>query len=179
LAVALRKAQEAQAGLVTGNFVDGGVVKRTKGQSYMAFCDLAQKATFVDKDSNASYASALEREVQDLVRATLADTHAQQEVAHLVPLWIRSTKRTHAGIFFAGRIVNQADKGAVVEYQVDFGSGEPLTVLVAQEQANSIESAARPLAVLGWMVDEPVKNIPGYTGDASQAVWAGHIFSLE
>jgi hypothetical protein len=63
LAVALSKAKEAQAGLITGNFVDGGEVKRTKAQSYMAFCDLAQKATFVDVDSNASYASALEREV--------------------------------------------------------------------------------------------------------------------
>jgi hypothetical protein len=179
LAVALRKAQEAQAGLVTGNFVDGGEVKRTKGQSYMAFCDLAQKATFVDKDLNASYASALEREVHDSVRATLADTHAQEEVAHLVPLWIKSTKRTHAGIFFAGRVTSQSDKGTVVECQVDFGGGEPLTVLVAQEQADSIESSARPLGVIGWIVDQPAEKVHGYTGDASQAVWAGRVISLD
>jgi hypothetical protein len=179
LAVALSKAKESQAGLITGNFVDGGEMRRTKGQSYMAFCDLAQKAAFVDRKSNASYASALEREVQDLVRATLADTHAQEEVAHLVPLWIKSTKRTHAGIFFAGRVTNQVDKGTVVECQVDLGGGEPLTVLVAQEQADAIESSARPLGVLGWLVDEPSKNVHGYTGDAAQAVWAGHIISLE
>jgi hypothetical protein len=179
LAVTLQKAREAKAGLVTGNFEDSGEVKRTKGQSYMAFCDLARKATFVDRDSNASYASALEREVQDLVRTTLANTHAQEEVAHLVPLWINSTKRTHAGIFFAGRVTNQADKGTVIDCQVDFGGGEPLTVLVPQEQADAIESSARPLGVLGWLVDQPAENVHGYTGDAAQAVWAGHIISLE
>jgi hypothetical protein len=179
LAVALRKAQEAQAGLVTGNFVDGGELKRTKGQSYMAFCDLAQKAIFVETVSNASYASALEREFEDLVRTTLADTHAQEEVAHLVPLWIKSTKRTHAGILFAGRVTNQADKGTVIECQVDFGGGEPLTVLVAQEQAESIESSARPIGVMGWLVDRPAENVHGYTGNAPQAVWAGRIISLE
>ena len=96
-----------------------------------------------------------------------------------MPLWIKSTKRTHAGIFFAGRVTNQADKGTVVECQVDFGGGEPLPVLVAQEQADLIESSSRPLGVLGWLVDEPSTNVHGYTGDVAQAVWAGHIISLE
>jgi hypothetical protein len=178
LAVALSKAKEAQAGLIAGNFDDGAAVKRTKGLSYMAFCDLAQKATFVDKDSNANYASALEREVHELVRTTLADAHAQQELARLVPLWIKSTKRTHAGIFFAGHVTNQSDKGSVVEWNFEPG-GEPLAVLVGQEQAESIEPSARPLAILGWIVDQPVENVHGYTGDSPQAVWAGHIISLE
>jgi hypothetical protein len=179
LAVALSKAKEAQAGLVTGNFDDGAEVKRTKGQSYMAFTDLAQKATFVDKSSIATYASALEQEVQDLVRATLADAHAQEEVARLVPIWIKSAKRTHAGVFLTGRATNHADKGTVVECQLDLGSGEPVTVLVAQEQAESIESSGRPLAILGWIVDRPSENVHGYAGDAPQAVWAGQLISLE
>jgi hypothetical protein len=179
LAVALGKAREAQAGLVAGNFDDGAQVKRTKGLSYMAFCELAQKATFVDKDSNASYASALEREVHELVRTTLADAHAQQELARLVPRWIKSAKRTHAGIFLAGRVTNHRDKGSVVEWKVELESGEPLTVIVGEEQADSIEPSARPLAILGWIVDQPAENVHGYTGDATQAVWAGHIVSLE
>jgi hypothetical protein len=179
LAVALSKAKEAQAGLVTGNFVDGGEVKRTKAQSYMAFCDLAQKATFVDMASNASYASALERDVEELCRTTLADAHAQGELTHLVPLWIKSRKRTHAGIFLAGRIANQADKGSVAEFQLDIGSGEPLTVLVSQEQAGAVASSAWPLAVLGWIVDQPAENVHGYTGDAPQDVWAGKFIDLE
>jgi hypothetical protein len=179
LAVALGKAKEAQAGLVAGNFDDGAAVKRAKGLSYMAFCDLAQKATFIDKDSNASYASALEREVQELVRTTLADAHAQQELARLVPLWIKSAKRTHAGIFIAGRVTNQSDKGSAVEWKFELESGEPRTVLVEQEQAESIEPSARPLAILGWIVNQPAENVHGYTGDVTQAIWAGHIISLE
>jgi hypothetical protein len=121
----------------------------------------------------------LEREVEDLVRATLSDTHAQEEVTHLVPLWIKSTKRTHAGIFFAGRVTNDADKGSVIECQLQLGSAEPLTVLIAPEHAKSLVSSARPLAVLGWIVEQPVKNVPGYTGDASQAVWAEGFIPLE
>ncbi|HEY3393831.1 MAG TPA: hypothetical protein VGK58_14060 [Lacipirellulaceae bacterium] len=179
LAVALGKAKEAQAGLVAGNFDDGAQVKRTKGLSYMAFCDLAQKATFVDKDSSGSYASALDREVHELARTTLADAHAQQEVALLAPRWIKSAKRTHGGIFLAGRVTNQSDKGSVIEWNFELGSGEPLTVLVGQEQAESIEPSARPLAILGWIVDQPAANVHGYTGDATQAVRAGRIISLE
>jgi hypothetical protein len=179
LAVALTSAKQAQAGLLTGDFDDGAEIKRTKGQSYKAFCDLAQKSTFVDKKSNASYASALEREVDELIRTTLADAHAQEEVARLVPLWIKSTKRTQAGIFLAGRVANQSDKGSVVECQIELASGEPLTLLVATEQAESIESSARPLAILGWIVDQPAETVHGYTGDARQAVWAGHIATLE
>jgi hypothetical protein len=121
----------------------------------------------------------LEREVHELLRATLADAHAQQELARLVPLWIKSAKRTHAGIFVAGRITNQSDKGSVVEWKFESRSGEPLTVLVGQEQAESIEPSARPLVILGWIVDQPAENVHGYTGDATQAVWAGHIISLE
>jgi hypothetical protein len=179
LAVALSKAKEAQHGLVAGNFDDGAEVKRTKGHSYMSFCDLAQTATLVDKKSNVTDAATLEEEVLELVQATFAGDHVLEEVAQMVPAWIKSAKRTHGGIFLAGRATNQADKGSVVECQLDLGSGQSVIVLVPQERIESIESMARPLAVLGWIVDRPSENVRGYTGDAAQAVWAGHIAPLE
>jgi hypothetical protein len=178
LAVSLRAAQEAQAGLVAGDFEDGRDVKRAKGLSYKAFCDLAQKATFVDRASRADYISALEKEIQPLFQQALADAHTQEEVAKLASLWLNSPNRTHGGIFFAGRVANEAEKGTVVEYQLDLGSGQALTVLVSTD-IHSVVASASPLAVIGWVVDQPAEQVRGYTGDAPQAVWAGHVIHLD
>jgi hypothetical protein len=179
LAVSLRAAQNVQSGLVTGDFDDGFEVKRAKGLSYMVLCDLAQKATFVDKASRADFISALEKESQALFRATLSDARTQEEVARLVPLWLASVKRKHGGVFFAGRVGDEADKGDIAEWQVDLASGQSLAVLIDQERARQFQGSARPLGFVGWITDRPAEQIPGYTGDTQQAVWAGQIILLE
>jgi hypothetical protein len=98
-------------------------------------------------------------------------------VTHLVPLWIKSKKRTHAGIFFAGHVASEADRGALVEWQIDMGH-DSITVLAPPSTA-FVSPPTRPVVVLGWIVDKPAEQVTGYTGPAQQAVWAGYIISLE
>ena len=70
VSTSLAAASAAEAGLITGNLQDGNEVARTKGASYMAIADFAQKATFADstdatksrskpKNSSASYCRML------------------------------------------------------------------------------------------------------------------------
>ena len=179
LAVALRAAQEAQPGLVTGDLNDSRDVQRAKGYSYSILCDLAQKATFVDKSSRAEYVEPLESEVDALFRQTLADQHTRDEVAVIVPKWIASPNRKHGGVFFAGAVVSGTNQGSVVECSVDVGGGTSLIVLVPQQHAELLTDPGRPVGFVGWIVERPAGQVTGYTGDAPQAIWASRLISLE
>jgi hypothetical protein len=93
-------------------------------------------------------------------------------------MWLESRNRKHGGIFFAGGVQSQANKGSVVECEVDLG-GRAFTVLVPRSSAAALPQAADAVAVVGWLVDRPADTVSGYTGDASQAIFAGHIIPLE
>jgi hypothetical protein len=50
---------------------------------------------------------------------------------------------------------------------------------LSPERAAEFRASLKPLGIVGWIVDSPVEKISGYTGDATQAIWAGHILELE
>jgi hypothetical protein len=179
LAVALRVAEDAHAGLVNGDLKDGQQVQRAKGLGYSLLCDLARKQVFVDTDSRAEYANTLSTKADDLFRRTLADPHTRGEVAVIVRKWIDSPHRKHGGVFFGGTLARDTEKGSVTECQFDPGDGQTLTVLVPPAAAKELSGSARPLAVIGWIVDNPSEQVSGYTGDAPQAIWAGQLIPLD
>jgi hypothetical protein len=177
LAVSLQAAKDAQPGLVTGDLADVEV-QRAKGFSYSLLCDLAQKLAFVDAAVRSDYAKPLADDAEELFRKTLADAHTRGEVARIVPKWIASPHRKHGGVFFAGTLSREVDKGTVVECQFDVGGELQLTVLVPPEIAQLLADPAQPMGIVGWIVDKPAGKVAGYTGDAPQAVWASHLIPL-
>jgi hypothetical protein len=178
LALALQSAKEAQPKLVAGNLDDGREVQRAKGFAYSMLCDLAQKLTFVDA-TRAEYVDALASDAQRFFKLTLAEPHTRTEVARILPKWINSPHRQHGGVFFAGIAGRIAEKGPVVECQFNVGASETAIVLLSPERAAEFRASLKPLGIVGWIVDSPVEKISGYTGDATQAIWAGHILELE
>jgi hypothetical protein len=179
LAVALRTAQDAQPKLVAGKLDDGREVQRAKGFGYSLLCDLAQKAIFVDTATRADYAQALALDAERLFRQTLADAHTRDEVARILPKWISSPHRKQGGVFFAGTVTRQTNKGALVECEVDAAGHGTMIVLVPLEQAKPLADAAGPVGVVGWIVDEPALRVNGYTGAARQAIWSGSLIALQ
>ena len=179
LAVALAAAPKARSALVEGDLDDSREVQRAKGFGYSLLCDLAQKLAFVDKTSRADYVAPLEKEAEAIFRATLADQHTREEVARIVPKWIASPNRKHGGVFFAGTPLSGVDKGSVVECRVDLGGGAALSVLVPQARADRLTESARPVAVVGWIVDRPAAQVAGYTGAAPQAIWVSRLIPLD
>jgi hypothetical protein len=93
-------------------------------------------------------------------------------------MWLESANRKHGGIFFAGAVQSQLEKGNVVECEFDLG-GQMLLVLVPASRAESLPLAAEPVAIVGWLVDRPAESVSGYTGNVTQAVWAGHIIPID
>jgi hypothetical protein len=176
---ALQSAKSAQAGLVTGDLEDGEAARKAKGASYQKLCGLAEKATFASAASQSSSFGSLRQDIDEFFRETLSDEHTRGEVARIVPIWAAYKDRGLNGVFFAGTVVDHSPQGDVVECRIDLGAGEPLTVLVPQDQAAQLEESARPLAVIGSIVDSPASHVSGYNGDAAQVVWVDRLIRLE
>jgi hypothetical protein len=176
---AFQVAKDAQPGLMKGNFNDGTEVKRAKGASYAAMADLAQKALLVTASASPADATKLTQEVDTLFRTTLADAHTRDEVAQIAPMWIASAHRKHGGVFFAGSVTHQEPKGSVVECNVDLGGGKSLVVLTTPAAAQQTAGSARPVGVVGSIVDKPAEKVQGYTGSATQAIYAPGLLPLE
>lgn len=179
LATALQAAKDARPALVTGNFNDGTEVKRAKGASYAAMADLAQKSLFVAMPASPADEAKMTEQVDKLFKATLLDAHTRDEVAQIAPMWIASSHRKHGGVFFAGSVTHQAPKGSVVECNVDLGGGKSLVVLTTPSAVQQVAGSARPVGVVGFIVDKPAEKVQGYTGSATQAVFAPGLLSLE
>jgi hypothetical protein len=176
LSVALQLGTKAESNLVNGNLSDGSEVAKRKGYSYSILADLAQKLTFTATGSATD--AKLQQEAEEVFRATLATQHARDEIAQIVPKWIASPNRKQGGVFFAGSVQMSEPKGSVAECTVEFG-GQSLPVLVPAAAAEQVKASAAPVAVVGWIVDDPAKKIAGYTGNAPQAVFATKLLPLE
>lgn len=177
LTAAIAAGKGAEAGLVTGNLTDNRDVARTKGLSYSILADLAQKTTFVDRA--AADAAQLQQEADAVYRETLTTPHAREEVAQILPKWMASPNRKHAGVFFAGSVVGHEAKGSVTECNVDLGNGQSLPVIMSAATADSLQGSVAPVAVIGWIVNKPAENVPGYTGTAAQAIYAARVVPLQ
>src|SRR5262249_12913815 len=151
----------------------------TKGKSYSALCDLAEKLTFVDASQRADYVTPLMRDAEKLFHETLATDHTRTEVARIVPLWIASQKRNSGGVFFAGALRELPGRSPIVECQVDLGSGAPIAVLLGRELATQINIDGKPMGIVGSLVDDPAQRVTGYAGSARQAIWASRLIPLE
>jgi hypothetical protein len=177
LAAAIQAGKDAEPNLVSGNLSDSRDVARRKGFSYSILADLAQKLTFTSPGLSVEDAK-LQQEAEELFRKTLTGQHARDEIAQIVPKWIDSPNRKQGGVFFAGSIQTSQPKGTVVECNIEFG-GQSLPVLLPASAAEQLQGSAAPVAVVGWIVDDPAKNVPGYTGATPQAVFANKLLPLE
>jgi hypothetical protein len=178
LSSALEAAKEAQSSLVAGNLSDSKQVAKAKGYGYSTLADLAQKAAFVEASAPADTTQPLQQATDELFRQTLSDEHTRNEVAVILPKWLASPNRKHGGAFFAATLSSPESKGSVTECRAELASGESITVLVPASAADQLADTSRPVAILGWVLDQPTEQVSGYSGDARQAIWASRLIPL-
>jgi hypothetical protein len=175
LAAAVRVAQDAQPTLTKGSLEDGREVQRAKANGYQLLADLAQKTIFSDEATNAASLQAAE----ELFRSTLADDHTRLEVAKIVPKWIASPHRKHGGVFLAASLDRGEQAGSIIESTGTLDTGQTLTLLLSPTLVSGLDDSARPVGLVGWIVDRPGEQIDGYAGQAQQAIWVGKLIRLE
>ena len=161
---------------MTGNLQDGKEVARTKGVSYMAIADFAEKATFAD----SADAAKSQQQADEFFRKLLSNAHARDEVAQIVPRWLSHPKRPQNGVFLAGNVKHIDVQGSVIEYTVELNGGPSVVVVVpVTDRSESIGGPKGPIAVVGSIIDKPADDIPGYKGKAPQVVFAKKLLPLE
>ena len=172
----LAAANAAEAGLVTGNLQDSKEVAHTKGASYMAIADFAEKATFAD----SADAAKSQQQSDEFFRKLMSNAHTRDEVAQIVPRWLSHPKRPHNGVFLAGNVKHIDIPGSVIEYTVELSGGPTVIVVVpVTDRSESIGGPKGPIAVAGSIIDKPADDIPGYKGKAPQVVFAKKLLPLE
>jgi hypothetical protein len=174
VSTSLAAANAAEAGLETGSLQDGKEVAHTKGVSYMAIADFAQKATFAD----APDATKSQQQSAEFFRKLLSNAHTRDEVAQIAPRWLAHPKRPQNGVFLAGSVSRGENKGSVVEYNVELNGGPSVVVVVPAGGSQELQASTKPVAVVGSIVDHPA-DIAGYTGKAPQVVFAKSLLPLE
>jgi hypothetical protein len=175
VSASLAAANAAEAGLETGNLQDGKEIAHTKGVSYMAIADFAEKATFGDSaDSTKS-----QQEADRFFRKLLSNAHTRDEVAQIAPRWLSHPKRPQNGVFLAGNLSRGEIKGSVIEYNVELNGGPSVVVVVPAGAGQDLQSSTKPVGVVGSIIDRPADEIAGYSGKAPQVVFAKKLLPLE
>jgi hypothetical protein len=93
--------------------------------------------------------------------------------------WIASPNRKQGGVFFAGNVLSCDSRGPVSECSITLPGGQSLPVLIPASAVEQAKASRSSVAVVGWIVNDPSKNVTGYTGSATQAIFAPRLISLE
>jgi hypothetical protein len=148
-------------------------LKAARIANYRAMSHLATVITFV-KASDAKAADDVEavknQIAMSLAAASAATSPAERDViGRFASVGIHSPSRKESGLFAAGTLKKTEARGRRFESQVELpGGAAPLTVVTAQKPAAEEGS---PILLLGAIVDEPAKNLPGYEGGADMIIF--------
>jgi hypothetical protein len=130
-------------------------------------------------NGSADEAVKLKQGADEIFRRILAEPHTRDEVGQIVLKWIASPNRRQGGVFFAGSILGHEAKGPVSECSLTLPGGQALPVLIPARVADELKASQTPVAVVGWIVDDPAERVTGYTGTTPQAIFAPKLIPLE
>lgn len=140
---------------------------------YVALGALGEATTFVDRGLPKSQPHL--NSAQKLIAELAADPARAEVFGKLGVKWIKSSSRTHRGVFLTGTVDSIEDHGGLHEIRLNLtGAAEPMVVSVFSSEAPAPEvQAGGRLVVLGAIVTDPALNLTGYTGDESLVVVSG------
>ena len=172
LNAAIALAATARERLVTGALNDAAA-KRTKGESYVQLCQIAETLTFL-ADDNAQTVADSQDSGRQFFAELLQDPTSREEIAQIAVRWIGYPKRPHGGVFFAGKVLSSQQTGSAQEVQLELVDGATVTVLTPEPSALD-----GTVGVVGSILEQPAERVTGYSGTADQAVWARLVFAVE
>ncbi len=171
----LNEAQQAVPGFLAGE-VTSPETKRTKGQAYMAFCRLAERWDFAGVDSaNLDDAAA-----KTLFENIAGQSAGRDALAFIGQRWWQHNGRPHQGCVLVGRVVgaNTLGKGGEVTlYELALENSDAEIVVPFFAKDGDIQRGTT-IAVVGTIVQDPDRVVPGYSGFLPQAVVARFYFGL-
>jgi hypothetical protein len=167
------KPEPKQAGIsplnapsVSSNRVDLSLIQISAAAepAYGDLCQLAEAATYAHDVS-----AAQKQAVQDAAKKIAGNPQAFGRLASQAKKLL-DDKPTKGGIVLAGKVSATATKNGLFGTAIRM-EGMPSAVMVFSPHSLDLKESQTVL-VLGALVSEPAKNIPGYTGKLPVVVWA-------
>ncbi|HEV3417875.1 MAG TPA: hypothetical protein VG056_13700, partial [Pirellulales bacterium] len=145
-------------------------LKKARIAHYKVMSHLATVLTFAKAPAAGEPADWKSRAIASLTALSAATTPAEQDaIGSLAATWIDSPWRKESGLFAAGRLEAIESHGKLFELQLELPGGTSLTI-VTPEKPKVEERGA--VLLLGAIVNDPAKNLPGYEGKSDMVVFA-------
>lgn len=172
----LAAAKSAAPSLMSGD-LKSAESARAKGQAYMALCRLAERFDFAHE---LGLAPGAEREAADaraFLRTTAATVAQQADFAVIVTRWWQHHDRTTPGIFLTGRVADIQTVGSQTLAQVAIVLPEETTLIPVLMSATDVR-VGDEIGVVGTVVADPQKALPGFPAALPQLVAAQEAFAV-
>jgi len=169
----------AQLGATLGeaNKASGGQIGKSAGPAildatvYAKLCELAERATFVRAETGDTSLEARKRGTQDVIKRIVNN---QENVAKLGALGTQKLAEgapAERGIVLCGIVSSIEQQGKLVTVDLTlYGGGKQATVVCPIRGGMK---RGDKVVILGAIVDSPVANLAGYSGDDRRVVWGG------
>ena len=156
----------------------GKAVPGLTAEAFDRLCHLADAVTFAQLDLDDAHRDRLRMQVQAALLRIGQDQGKTQIVGRLAGARLADSQRLSNGIFLAGTVQELAAEGPLFRIRlVLFGVPKPVVVYSSQPPQPSLAPHDRVL-ILGSIVDSPNRNLAGYSGELTQAVWGGMSLKL-
>jgi hypothetical protein len=168
---AAERSNAALADAVKAN--DEAKLKAARLANFRAMSHLATAVTFAKSaDSKQSEElSTLKSQIAISLASSAAATPDEREIiGGYARVGLGSKSRKESGLLMAGTLKSIDPHGKFYESQLELpGATEPIVLITPQKPAAGEGS---DVILLGAVVNEPAKNLPGYEGTADRAVFA-------
>jgi hypothetical protein len=140
---------------------------------YMPFCDLAQRATYVDPNELEARAQieAVEKTLKELGK----DKRNLDALGPVTEYYLdmKGTRKSE-GILLAGVVRKIESRGKLYGTSVAIaGTDERVVMVLSRIDPESKISEGDRVIILGAMVKDPSANLGGYEGSEKEVVWGG------
>lgn len=150
--------------------------KPAAGLSAEAFdrlCTLADAVTFAQLAPDDEGRDRLRQQILSALMLVGSDRGKTQIVGRLAGARLEDSQRMSNGIALAGTVQEAGQVGPLYRTKlVLFGVPKSIVVLSRQAPLPPLAPHDRVL-ILGSIVDSPIKNLAGYSGNLTQVVWGG------
>ncbi len=150
------------------NTLKGARVANFRAMSHLATVETFAKAT---DSKEAERLATLKSQIAASLGSSAAATPDEREmIGGYARIGLGSKARKESGLLMAGMLKKIEPHGKYFESQLELPGGKAPVVLVTPEKPTAVEGS--DVILLGAVINEPVKNLPGYEGAADTVIFS-------
>ncbi len=147
-----------------------------KPAGYETFCRVAEALAALSLPANDPQLVERKKEIESLVRKAASQPEQAKQIARRAEELLAAGLNAKGGILAAGTVTGVGVQNGLYGAAVRM-DGSPKPVMVLSRQPFAIAKDDK-VVILGKIVGDPAKNLPGYKGTQAAVVWAAWAIKL-